>query len=388
MRLRPGRRSGIFGGGLAVLALILLVVVTGPMAAGSGRAADVGGDAGGTATPTGEGTPAEVEELRSQVAALSTEVARLAGDEDETLAGRLGGERGGFTVAYGPPLAYLGPDDVVYEVAEVGRLTAGFVDERARRLVVVPDRPEEKPSDEADPADWSLAEAEEVALRFAPADAAFGEEGLATALAATGDEAEPATGSSEALAVVAAPLEAGACPTAGGQTFGVAFTRPTEETVSAITLELAAGDGGAVAAGELVEAEDGRTRGGASAVANSSLGGVVTVNGIRVEAFNTRADAEVEGVDAPAEGNLFAVEIAVENGTERALGYQPSDFVLVDPDGRELSAACGGVEPAIAIGELAPGEALEGWVTFVLPEEFEPERFVFLAADARVGFEL
>jgi hypothetical protein len=330
---------------------------------------------------------ATADALRDEVAALSTEVARLAGDEDETLTGRLGGERGGFTVAHGAPVAYVGPDDVVYEFAAgddpavAGRVTASFADGRAERLVIVPDRPLDKALDEPDEADWAPETAAAAVTAFLPEDAAYDDGELDLA------GAEEATGSSEALAAATAPSEPGACPTAGGAAFTLSVTRPTEETISAVTVELASGGAaGTLAAGELVEGDQGRTRGGASAVANSSLGGVVTVNGLRVEAFNVRPDAEVEGVD-PGEGTLFAVELAVENGTERAISYQPGDFVLVDGEGRELSASCGGLEPVIAAGELAPGDSLEGWVTFVLPDDFEPERFVFLAADARVGFD-
>jgi len=336
----------------------------------------------GAATPPAAGQ--EVEDLRAQVSALSTEVARLAGDEDEALAGRLGGERGGFTVAYGAPVAYVGPDDVVYqyqvgEEGRTGRVTAFFEEGRAQRLVVVPDRPEAKPLDEPDEADWSPEEALEVATAFLPGDAALAEAEVDPAAV------EEVGGTSEALAAAVAPEAPGACPPAGGAGFNVLFTRPTDETVSAVTLETAAG-GPTLAAGELVEADQGRTQRGGSARANSSLGGNVTANGVRISATDTRPDAAVE--NAPAEGSVYAVQVEIENGTNASLAYQPSDFVLVADDGRELSASCGGLEPAIAAGELAPGEAIDGWVSFVVPEDFTPERFVVLTANARVGFEL
>ena len=345
------------------------------------------------ATPPAADDPVAVAEataeaLRGEVAALSTEVARLASDEDPALAGRLGGERGGFTVAYGAPLAYVGPDDVVYEIAIgeepdiTGRATVSFNEGRADRIVIVPARPLEQALDEPSDRDWTPEIVTTALTAFLPDDAGFDDGEIDPAAV------DEATGSSTLLAATSTPAAPGACPGSGAAGFAVAFTRPTAETISAVTLEFTgAAGGGALAAGELVEAEQGRTQGGASAVANSSLGGVVTVNGVRVEAFNVRPDAEIEAAP-PADGSLFAVELAVGNNTERPLTYQPSDFILVDGDGQELSASCGGVEPGITAGEIAPGDAIEGWITFVLPDDFSPERFVFLAADARVGFDL
>lgn len=382
-RLRYG--AGAAGGLLLLGAVLVAPYGSGPARSAAADTLPATPAAGLTAEP-GSGTETEAEALRAKVDALSTEVARLAGDEDEALAGRLGGERGGFTVAYGPPIAYVGPDDVVYEFAVgdepaiTGRVTATFDDGRATRLVVVPDRPLDQPLDEPADADWGADEAPPALTAFLPAD---------VDLAA--DEIDPldvdeVTGASDALAAATGGAEVGACPPAGGTGFVAAFTRPTEETISAITLAASSGGGG-LAAGELVGADQGRTRDGASAVANSSLGGVVTVNGIRVQAFNARPDAEVEGA-APSEGSLYAVEVEIANDGRRPLPYQPSDFVLVDGDGNELSASCGGVEPGITSGEIAAGEAVSGWVTFVVPDGFAPERFVFLGPDARVGFGL
>lgn len=370
-----------YGAGALAGLLVLGGALSAPLGLGLSRSGVAAADVGGTPAPAA----AEIEDLRSQVSALSTEVARLTGEENEALAARLGGERGGFTVAYGPPIAYLGPDDVVYEYevsdgepALAGRVTASFAEGRATRLVVVPDRPFEKPLDEADAADWDPAEAMTPIRAFLPGDAEAESVDLA--------EVDEFTGASEALAGALGAADAGACTPSGGTGFVVSLTRPTAETISTIILEATEGGGG-IAAGELVEPDQGRTRGGASAVANSSLGGVVTVNGIRVQAFNSRPDAEVEGV-TPDEGSFYAVEVEIENDGQRPLRYQPSDFVLVDADGQELSAGCGGVEPVVESGEIAPGEAVSGWVTFVLPDGFEPTRFVFLGPDARVGFDL
>ena len=49
---------------------------------------------------------------------------------------------------------------------------------------------------------------------------------------------------------------------------------------------------------------------------------------------------------------------------------------------------CGGVEPAIAGGELKPGESAQGWVTFQAPNNFAPAKFMFYASGATIGFTL
>jgi hypothetical protein len=288
-----------------------------------------------------------------------------------------------------PPVAYVGPDDVVYEFAAgddpavAGRVTASFADGRAERLVIVPDRPLDKALDEPDEADWAPETAAAAVTAFLPEDAAYddGELDLAGAEEATGEQRGPRRG--HLPRAKPAPAQTPAVPRSPSPS----PARPRDD-LGGHRRARRGGAAGTLAAGELVEGDQGRTRGGASAVANSSLGGVVTVNGLRVEAFNVRPDAEVEGVD-PGEGTLFAVELAVENGTERAISYQPGDFVLVDGEGASSLASCGGLEPVIAAGELAPGDSLEGWVTssprrfragaLRLPRRRRPRRVRFLA---------
>jgi hypothetical protein len=85
---------------------------------------------------------------------------------------------------------------------------------------------------------------------------------------------------------------------------------------------------------------------------------------------------------------LTAINVAIGNQTDHNITFDLPDMVLVDAEGREVPAICGGVEPAITQGELAPGETIEGWVTFQAPADFVPVRFVFLIDNARIGFNL
>ena len=348
--------------GLGVLLTLVLLAVA-PSSARPNSAQD--GEVDPTATRQAE--EAELADLRTRVAGLATEVARLGGGEQEALTGRLGGSRTGFDDAYGPPAAFIGADQVAYDVPEVGRLTVTFEEDRAVRLVISPPRPADKPNSEADAADWSIAEAGDVATRFAPADAELGD--LTRDRAADG---LVTTGTSTALTTGTGTPTASGCVPTGGGSFTVSFTRPTRETVSAVTLELA--PDAAIPPTPAPPSE--RRGGGANVFAASSLPGETTVNQVRVRGIQARFDAEA--MEAPVEdGSSVAVELEIENQTEGSLEYAPGHFLLVDEDGRELSAVCGGVEPELSAGEIGPGESAEGWVSFLLPEGFEPARFEY-----------
>ncbi len=353
---------GVVGVG-ACLTLVLLL--SGLVSSAPGSAAQ---EAESDPTATRAAEEAELADLRTRVAVLATEVAELGGADREALAGRLGGSRTGFDEAYGEPTAFIGADQVAYDVEDAGRLTVTFEDDRAVRLVVAPDRPAEKPSSEPDPADWTLEEAQEIAARFAPADAELAEP--------TGDgtEEDLATGATSAALVddVGTPTASG-CPRPGAGSFDVAFATPTPETVSVVTLTLGPEQA------SVPEPERGATRrpGGGGAFVSSSLPGQTTVNGLRVQGIQARFDAE-GAQPAPEGASYVAVELGIENETGGDLSFEPGHFFLTDERARELTAVCGGVEPALAAGELAADEAVEGWVSFLVPEDFEPERFVYL----------
>ena len=328
------------------------------------------------ATPVADQGAAQVSDLQTRVADLSTRVAELGGAEEEALVGRLGGSRSGFDARYGPPVAFLGGGAVQYDVPDTGRLTVTFEADVAQRAMLVSSRPASLPLEEPDEADWSLERAREVAATIVPADATFDVTGT--------DEPNVLTGASAALSGAVAVDDEQGCEPTGGRGFTVTYTMPNPDLVSAIEIELGA-EQAALAPTE--PDRSGRTQRGASAVANSSLGGVVAVNGLRMQAFDVVEDAEAE--QPAAEGQtLVAVELAIENDGRRSVAFAPTDFVLVDASGEEVTALCGGVEPSIGQVEVGRRDAAEGFVTFQVPEGFVPERFVVLAPGARVGFEL
>lgn len=349
-------------------AMLLLVLWTSGFTVRPGIGVASGQDGAVEATATRVAEEAELTDLRTRVADLSTQVAGLEGVDPDALAGRLGGVRSGFDAAYGPPISFVGDDQVSYLVPEVGRVTAIFEDGRAIRLVLSPDRPADKPTSDPDSADWSLERAQDIAASFAPLDADL------SALERTRPvRGRSSSGESPTLAEGAGTPVASDCPAVGGGKFTVAYTTPTRDTVSVVTLDLV--DGGGVS-----EPADPGTRlaGEGGTRARSSLpSGLTNVNGVAVRGVQARLDAD--GAEpAAAGGSYVAVELEIENRTGGDLAYQPEDFVLTDLRGRELGAVCGGVEPAITSGVLAPGESVAGWISFLVPDDFEADQVNYL----------
>lgn len=358
------RTLGVAGAG--ALVLLMMLASGSPARPGIGAAAGQTGTAEATATRAAEAT--EVADLRTRVADLSTQVARLEGVDPDALAGRLGGARSGFDAAYGRPISFVGDDQVSYQVPAVGRVTAIFEDGRAVRVVLSPDRPADKPTSESDAADWSLDRAQEIAAQFAPLDAELSDPERARPV-----RGQASSGQSPTLADGNGTPTASACPAVGRGSFTVAYTTPTRHSVSVVTLELVDGGGAPEPDEPLTRlAEAGGTR------ARSSLpSGLTNVNGVAVQGVQARLDAE--GEQPPTAGSRYvAVELAIENRTTGDLAYQPDDFVLTDAEGRELGAVCGGVEPAITSGVLAPGESVAGWVSFLVPDDFAADEVTYL----------
>jgi len=259
-------------------------------------------------------------------------------------------------------------------VPDVGRVTVTFTDGRAARIVAVAPRDAARALGEPDPADWTPARAAEILARFAPADA-----DAAALQPADVTAAQQLAGSSRALQSARAAAGPASCGPAGPRGFTASYTAGSLDHVAAV--ELALGPEDAAAAPPTPE-RAGRASRGARAVANSSIGGVVSVNGLRMQAV------DVDENVLPGAGASLAVEISVDNQTRRPVKFQPTDFVLVDADGYEIPASCAGPEPILAQAEIGRNESVEGWITFAIPEGFVPQKVVVLAADARVGFAL
>jgi len=338
------------------------------------------------ATPGTEGTPTavagEVDDLRERVSELSTQVAELGGADQEALKGRLGGSRAGFDDLYGRPAAYVAPHEVMYAVPDVGRVTVLFAGDKATSIILTPTRAPDLPFDQPDPADWAQDAALTIATRFYPADA------VTAAPADSGGATFAVSGSSQALTGAITPADTQGCPASGATAFTASFTRTSAGAISAIVIETAPPSDTTLLPVEPVPPEQGQlSQGGTRAMANSSLGGTVSVNGVTVVA--TSAQPNATGPRAvPAGYQLYTVNLRIENQTAQPLPYELSNFILVDRKGNEATAICGGVEPAITRGELAAGNGIDGVVTFEVPEGYRAVRFVVLVNGARAGFNL
>ncbi|MDQ3692289.1 MAG: DUF4352 domain-containing protein [Chloroflexota bacterium] len=385
---------------VAVAAVLLAALVMIPLRSGP-ESFSAAQDAG---TPPPE--PPSVEALQTQIAVLEAELALVGGVELELIRGRLGGSRASFDAAYGAPVGYVdaeanvSPDpplegdsaQLIYDAADIGEVTATFTNGRATHLTVTPPRSAAQLLPGLGETAWTLEEANAIGSRFSPADASAGTLISEQTAPAAGVELTVQASSAALAALFPRQVADGSCgPVAEVGTFTATLLFSSAEEISAVTYAT-----GGTAAGSAVgslapttPSEPGRGRAdrGGNANVTSSLGGRVTANGVQVEAFQIRPDAD--GVAAPAADQvLTAIDVAITNNTNHNVTYDLPDFVLVDSEGREVAAICGGLDPAITLGELAPGESIAGWVTFQAPADFVPVRFVFLVDNARIGFNL
>ncbi|MFN8591638.1 MAG: DUF4352 domain-containing protein [Thermomicrobiales bacterium] len=332
------------------------------------------------ATPSGADN-GELADLRNRVNALSTQVAMLGGADAEGITGRLGGSRAGFDDLYGRPTAYLDADEVGYDVPGIGVVTAKFIDDHAVTLTISPTVQPGTPVN-TNAAEWSSEQAKEIAERFLPDDAAVSENGT------IGEGTAGFNGTSELLNVAMSAADPQGCAVPGALPFRVRMDQSDTSSVTSLTIESDAPGTGAALPLAPVEPEEGRLNQiNSRAVANASLGGNVSVNGVEISATSARAGAQI-GRQAAEGFQFFTVELALRNNSGDVLTVQPGDLLLVDRKQRESSALCSGAEPVIADVELAPGESLDGIVTFQIPERFRPERLVVLVNGAIVGFNL
>ena len=119
------RRGVIGSSALGALLVGMIVVYAASGAALPGAAQDEADPPAATATRAAEET--ELADLQTQVAELSTEVARLTGPAKRCRVASAA-PRGGFGEEYGEPVTFVGADQVIYDVPDVGRVTATFAD--------------------------------------------------------------------------------------------------------------------------------------------------------------------------------------------------------------------------------------------------------------------
>jgi hypothetical protein len=171
---------------------------------------------------------------------------RAASDEEEqAVAGRLGGPLSTFIARFGEPVGYIDARGPVYAIDGYGFFTVhvegegGFLgrdengasiyqgqdpDARLDRVNFSSPRKPERPAGEPDPADWTIDEATERVLEILPTDAELSEWGE------TADGQRSATCQSDALAEIYAESETLRCY--------VVLVMSGRDTVSYVTLTL------------------------------------------------------------------------------------------------------------------------------------------------------
>ncbi len=327
-----------------------------------------------SATATREAELTEIASLRTEVASLRTPA---AGQKvEDPLGARLGGSRASFRQALGDPTESDSPHQDRFAVSGVGEVTVTSVGDQAVGIAITPSLADPSTAT-AGMTDWSADEAEEIITRFAPADAI-----IVHVQPEPKVVAQTSAGYSEAL--TAAMPASGVCGGSDDSDFDVAVEFSEAPRVSTILLTIH----GSRAAMSREVTPVATSQGGT--VATVSLGGTTTVNGVRVSAAGVQRDAE--GV-LPTDGEerLIAIEVDLQNQTRAQLWYTTDDFRLTLEDGRELTAACGGVEPAVVSGTLQADEAVHGWVSFAVAKDAVPVRFTYLVGGSpsvRAGFKL
>jgi len=322
-------------------------------------------DATPDASATAEADRAYIADLEARVSALATEVALLAGPEDDALIGALGGRREGFDARFGRPVAYPGDGTVTFRIDDQTLLDVTFRDARAADLRVRPARGETLPLDVAFAAIATVLPGDVIIV------------GPPT------PEMTPMTLASDALGRARASSDRTGCSATVANGFTVAFAFSGDGTVTAATASVSP---------EEVITMPQPTRGsrasrGSSAVANTSLGGVVSVNGLTVRVLDVDRTPDL-GTPLPQDAAAIALELELRNDTRRPLRLDPENALLVDADNLELTAICTGPQPSLIPADIAPGETVTAWVTFLAPESFTPSRFVLQTEGARVGFAL
>jgi hypothetical protein len=118
---------------------------------------------------------------------------------------------------------------------------------------------------------------------------------------------------------------------------------------------------------------EGTPEGAAAACGRPFRGwGAATSDDVEVQLLQV---SEVD--DLPSADAAVAIELVITNGSDAPVAYHLADFEVADCSGKVSVAVTGGPDPAIADGEIAPGDSLRGWVAFPLAAGAQPADFTY-----------
>jgi len=99
-----------------------------------------------------------------------------------------------------------------------------------------------------------------------------------------------------------------------------------------------------------------------------ALGEAQVVNGVVVQVANARRSATEAGKDAPAGMQLLTATVVIDNQGKQALPYALGDWKVRDSRGRTIQAQTINSAGWLSSGRVAPGQQVQGSVTFAVPE--------------------
>jgi hypothetical protein len=103
-----------------------------------------------------------------------------------------------------------------------------------------------------------------------------------------------------------------------------------------------------------------------------SAGGSVTVSAVEAEVNAGRLFAAKRGHE------YYAAEVKACSGpTEKGLSFEPDFFILQMADKTVYDPGLGIKRPELRGGEVPAGGCLEGWITFMIPNDAEPAFVVY-----------
>jgi hypothetical protein len=98
------------------------------------------------------------------------------------------------------------------------------------------------------------------------------------------------------------------------------------------------------------------------------MGAAQEVNGVVVQVASSRRSAAEAGRDAPAGTQLLTATVVIDNQGKQALPYALADWKVRDSRGRVIQAQAINSAGWLSSGRVAPGQQVQGSVTFAIPE--------------------
>ena len=98
------------------------------------------------------------------------------------------------------------------------------------------------------------------------------------------------------------------------------------------------------------------------------MGEAQELNGVVTQVANVRRAKSEAGLEAPAGQQFITATVVVDNQSQRPLAYNLNDWKVRDSRGRNVTPQSIATAGWLASGRVAPGQMVQGAVTFAVPE--------------------